>query len=647
MNQTQRKILIQLNANWKSLIGFGYGFHQPTLRGSVRVSPELMNHLPRIHGLYVQIISKGGIPFQPPALPSSLRDVPQWLMIWLHTFQVAHKLPLFEIGQVAGGSSEKSSHWIQDFITPYCHPISTQQFMSWLVEQANVVTSRQNTQVTEEIIQTAEKKLKLISDKSTFYKTKGINIERMLRVAINNKIPFTSLTNQIYAIGQGVYVRWLDSTFTDATSHLGTVLAKNKLAAGLVLKKHGLPVAAHSIVYDEKDAIEKAEKLGYPVVIKPVNCDGGVGVHAGLKNSEQVKKYYKEAKSHSNEIMIEKHFDGRDYRLTVFQGRLIKAVERTPGGVIGDGVLSINALVNQFKNSHENLRRVKERRSQLLALDDEAMELLAEYGLDVDHVPEINRFIPLRRRANVSTGGTTRLVISEVHADNAELAKRAAHLMRLDIAGIDLLIPDIAKSWLETGAIICEVNAQPQVGENNTPGLYLDMLHELLQGDGRIPITLFIYEESIDQEKMNQCVKSLWSLGQGTLVVTNNELNLDGQVISKKQNNYITASQAAILNIEAKRVFIWTSLDELFEQGLPSAYIDHLILLKRIENISSKIFDKFFKLVMPHIKNLYHNADDELARYLSIQNHKSVMIEVDLSKLDNIQRYFNGLGKKV
>ena len=75
-----------------------------------------------------------------------------------------------------------------------------------------------------------------------------------------------------------------------------------------------------------------------------------------------------------------------------------------------------------------------------LALDAEADELLAEQGLQVDAVPEAGREVLLRRKANISAGGTHRLVDpSQVHPDNLLLAQRAAALLRLDLAGIDLI----------------------------------------------------------------------------------------------------------------------------------------------------------------------------------------------------------------
>jgi cyanophycin synthetase len=76
-------------------------------------------------------------------------------------------------------------------------------------------------------------------------------------------------------------------------------------------------------------------------------------------------------------------------------------------------------------------------------------------------VPEPGQTVVLRATANLSTGGTAVDRTNEIHPDNAEIARRAAAIVGLDIAGIDFIAPDIAKSVRETGGGIIELNAAP------------------------------------------------------------------------------------------------------------------------------------------------------------------------------------------
>jgi cyanophycin synthetase len=61
----------------------------------------------------------------------------------------------------------------------------------------------------------------------------------------------------------------------------------------------------------------------------------------------------------------------------------------------------------------------------------------------------------------MSTGGISIDRTEETHPDNVELAELAARVVGLDIAGIDLICPDVGVPVRETGGGIVEVNAAP------------------------------------------------------------------------------------------------------------------------------------------------------------------------------------------
>lgn len=320
---------------------------------------------------------------------------------------------------------------------------------------------------------------------------RGGNTPRFLRAAHELGIPVMALAFEGFQYGHGRRAQWLESTLTLQTPGLAVALARDKLAAAARLRQAGLPVPVHQAVFDADEAVRVARRLGYPVVVKPVDRDGGVGVSTGLETEEEVRAAYAGASAVSPRVLIEKHVFGRDYRLTVLDGRLLWAIERIPAGVTGDGVSTVEELVarenrdpRRGEGPHAALKR--------LSLDDEARRLLAAQTLAADAVPARGREVRLRRIANVNGGGRPVAVNERVHPDNAALAVRAVEALRLDLAGVDVLMPDIARSWLETGAAICEINAQPQLGATTAPHLYGEILRRRLGGDGRIPIVVVL-----------------------------------------------------------------------------------------------------------------------------------------------------------
>lgn len=317
----------------------------------------------------------------------------------------------------------------------------------------------------------------------------GFNTLHFLRAAHETGAPWSHVNGLVFQVGWGSRSRWLLSSFTDATPKISAGLARNKLVTAAILRAGGLPIPRHAAAQSEDDAIRLARTLGYPVVVKPSNLDGGVGVAARLESPEAVAAAYVAARRHSEHVMVEKHIEGRDYRMHIVGDEVLGVLERVPGGVTGDGVHCVSDLLAQQnlvrKTATDDRKYLKE-----MQLDDEAQRMLAAFDLDASFVPAPDQVVRLRAMANVASGGVpVPLDLAQAHPDNLDLALRAARLLRLDVAGVDLLIPDIKQSWLDTGAAICEVNAAPQMFTT----MHKPTLHRLLAGHkGRIPVLIAV-----------------------------------------------------------------------------------------------------------------------------------------------------------
>jgi cyanophycin synthetase len=383
----------------------------------------------------------------------------------------------------------------------------------------------------------------------TAFSSKGVggsNTTRFLQAAQENRMPWFRLSASVFQIGHGAKARLLDSSFTDATSVIGSNLARNKIAAADVLRQSGLPVPEHALVDTPEKALEIAATLGYPVVVKPLDKDGGMGVAAGLKDEAGVVQAFENARKFSKSIMVEKHVEGRDYRLVVLHGQLIWALERVPGSVTGDGVSSVRQLIEQRNLEPARLKRFGAPLSAI-EINEEARSLLAERGMDFDSVPEAGDWIRLRRASNIATGGTPEGVFEKVHPDNRLLAERAAKALRLDLAGVDLLIPDIERSWMESGGAICEVNSQPTIGNTTSAHLYGQILKSLVQADGRIPIALIVGAAETSTVP-DLVAHMLAATGLRTGLATSRRLVLQGRPLTNTPRNPYHAARALLID---------------------------------------------------------------------------------------------------
>jgi cyanophycin synthetase len=127
---------------------------------------------------------------------------------------------------------------------------------------------------------------------------------------------------------------------------------------------------------------------------------------------------------------------------------------------VGDGRHTIGELV-ELVNRDPRRGFGHEKVLTKIKLTHQSELLLQRAGYTLDTVlPAAERFF-LASTANLSTGGTAIDRTTEIHYETRELARRAAMVIGLDVAGIDIVTPDISQPLREVGGGIVEVNAGP------------------------------------------------------------------------------------------------------------------------------------------------------------------------------------------
>ncbi len=289
----------------------------------------------------------------------------------------------------------------------------------------------------------------------------GPSTASLVKAAEERDIPWLRLNRfSLIQLGHGKYQKRVQATVTSETRHIAVEIASDKEETNRILRDLGLPVPEQRLVYDADEAVRAAERIGYPVVVKPLDANHGRGVSIHLVQPDDVATAFVQAAAHASTVVVEKYITGFDHRLLVIDGTLIAASKRVPGHVVGDGVRTIGALVDL---TNEDPRRGigHEKVLTRLEFDHQAERLLAQKGYDRDSVPAAGEVVYLRSTGNLSTGGTAVDVTDIVHPDNREMAVRAARAIGLDVAGVDFLCDDISRSYTESGGAICEVNAAP------------------------------------------------------------------------------------------------------------------------------------------------------------------------------------------
>ncbi|WP_353648763.1 cyanophycin synthetase [Nakamurella sp. A5-74] len=291
----------------------------------------------------------------------------------------------------------------------------------------------------------------------------GPSTQAILDEAISRDIPWQRLNSaSLVQLGHGVHARRIRATMTSVTSSLAVDIASDKELTNRLLAAAGLPVPKSDVVRDVDEAVRVAGRIGYPVVVKPLDGNHGRGVVINLTNEAEVRKAYPVADSESRrgQVLVEAFITGKDYRCLVIGGNIVAIAERVPAHVIGDGTHSVTELV-EITNADPRRGIGHEKVLTRIAVNDAAVELVAEQGFSMEDVPPAGSMVKLALTGNMSTGGISIDRTWEAHPDNIDIAEEAARVVGLDIAGIDFLCPDITQPVRETGGGICEVNAAP------------------------------------------------------------------------------------------------------------------------------------------------------------------------------------------
>jgi cyanophycin synthetase len=299
----------------------------------------------------------------------------------------------------------------------------------------------------------------LLAERSAF----GPSTQAILDEAALRDIPSIRLNEQsLVQLGHGIHQKRIRATMTSQTGSLGVDIAGDKKLTNRLLAATGVPVPRAEVVRDEESAVAAAKRIGMPVAVKPLDGNHGRGVMLNLADDDAVRDGYRVARGQSRggSVVVESYLVGNDYRCLVIGGVLRAVAQRVPAHVEGDGSHSVGDLV-ELTNADPRRGIGHEKVLTRIKVDDESISYTREQGFELSDVPPRGQRVYLKRTGNMSTGGISIDRTEEAHPDNVELAELAARVVGLDIAGIDLICPDVSVPVRETGGGIVEVNAAP------------------------------------------------------------------------------------------------------------------------------------------------------------------------------------------
>lgn len=243
-------------------------------------------------------------------------------------------------------------------------------------------------------------------------------------------------------------------------------LTKDKVITKMILESVGIRTPRGIVAVSPKKAVSeiKAKKLRYPLIIKPVDGSLSKGVTWNVASEKEVAKAVEHALAAYGyrkgiKIIVEEMFIGNEYRVLVFNKKVLSCVEKIPAGVTGDGKNTIQTLIHNFNKGRLHGFEIK--------LDSVAKSTLEQAGHTLKTVLPKDFFFKFRSNLNMSDGGRSIDRTKDLSAPLKEKCIRAVEAIGLMYGGIDLITNELnAKN---PSYVMLEVNPNPFYNMNEKP----------------------------------------------------------------------------------------------------------------------------------------------------------------------------------
>ncbi|BDR71409.1 cyanophycin synthetase [Clostridium tetani] len=526
------------------------------------------------------------------------------------------------------------------------------KYKNTAIEAGNIAIKIINSIITknEFSLELALNKLNNIFNKEKL----GPSTYSIVKAAQKRNIPFIRIGEKsILQLGYGKTSKIVEATIGNDTKCISVDIACDKYLTKEILKNQCIPTPLGGIINNPMDMLIKADRIGYPVVIKPRYGNQGKGVFANLNNEADLLKAYKILSKEYEDIIIEKHIQGKDYRICVVDYKVVAVSERIPPHITGNGKSTIESLIHELNRDckrgegHEKpLTKIK--------IDLKLIDSIGKMGFNINSVPKKGERVFLRENANLSTGGIAIDCTDLICNKNIEMLERASKAVGLDICGIDVCCTDISKPI--DGAII-EVNAAPGIrmheypykGQNRDVG---EAIVNMIFKDIKEQVPLISVTGTNGKTTTTRLIAHIFDLaGYKTGFTSTGGIYIDGNIIDEGDTTGYNSALTLLTNKEVEAIVLETARGGIIKKGLAydladvgvitNITTDHLGL-DGIDTLEDLAYVK--SLIGEAVKDegyVVLNADDEMSMKI-INRIKSNVILFSKDKNNKfIREYLN------
>lgn len=288
-------------------------------------------------------------------------------------------------------------------------------------------------------------------------------LNRALKLKI--KINFSHLNDGIIGLEKDDEKVFFRSIAIPMQRMMGN-LTTNKCQTKICLKEFGVKVPRGFAAESKNEALKlfKKTNLRFPLILKPVNGALAQQVVWDIKTKKEmfnaILDFKKSEKKHRfKRFLVEEMQMGDEYRVLMFQGRVLSCVQKRAASIIGDGTSTIQSLIHFFNKKREKGFDIK--------IDSIVLNRLKEKQLTMASVLPKNYTLKLRNNLNMSDGGRSIDYTNKMHPYFKGVCEKAIKAVGLNYGGIDLIAENISRA--KSPYAVLEVNPNPVYIMNERP----------------------------------------------------------------------------------------------------------------------------------------------------------------------------------
>ncbi len=209
----------------------------------------------------------------------------------------------------------------------------------------------------------------------------------------------------------------------------------------------------------------------HEAVVKPARGEQGQGITVGVRTPGELADAVELARRYCPDVLIEACVSGDDLRVIVIGHEVVAAAIRRPATVTGTGRHTVGELIR----SASRRRQAVTGGESSIPLDDTTIKAVTDAGYSLDDVLDEGVTLPVRRTANLHTGGTIHDVTEQLHPNLAEVSVEASRVLDIPVVGLDLIVPSVDVP----DYVIIEANERPGLANHEpqpTAQRFVDLL---------------------------------------------------------------------------------------------------------------------------------------------------------------------------